>query len=112
MLTRSATIEPQRAASTAARSRSTLTTIALRFNLSASAPAYSPKSSHGSCWRSTASATSSGSCVSEATSSAGGEREMPSPMLLTHDDASGQRYDAPSRLGTMVSTIRLTSRKG
>jgi len=37
---------------------------------------------------------------------------MPSPMLLTHDDASRQRYDAPSRLGTMVSTIRLTSRKG
>ena len=110
MLTWPVTIEAYRTTSTSARSRSTVTTIARRSRRSARAPAYSPKSSHGSCWSRTAIATRKGSCVWEATSSGPAEIEIPSPMLLIHDDARSHRKGRPSRTGAMTSAIRLTSR--
>ena len=59
-----------------------------RSTRSATTPAYSPNSSHGSCWSSSAIATRNGSWVWEATSSGPAARPSPSARLLAHDAAT------------------------
>ena len=112
MLTCPVTMTTQRKARTTVRIESTTMTIRRLSSRSASAPATSPSSSHGSCEATAAPATASGLCVCEATSSGPAATINPSPRLLAQDDASSQRNPMPRRAGTMVSTRRLTSASG
>jgi hypothetical protein len=78
MFTQPVTIVIASIVRTTVRIRSTATTTRRRSSRSAMTPAFSPKSSHGRRWSSTAIATSSGSLVCEATSSqqrTGGQRD-------------------------------------
>ena len=105
MLTVPAPIVAASTASTTARARFTTTTMRRRSKRSAIAPAGTPKRRFGRYWLSSAIETSSGSRVSEATSSGPAARAMPSPTLVTSEDARSQRKLRPSRAGAMVSAI-------
>src|SRR4051812_41079765 len=93
----------------AARATSTVMTISLRLMRSESAPAQTPNSRGGSHCRVAAEAMSRALWVSDATSSGPAASEMPSPVLLSHDDASSHRKLAPSRFGATASTILRTT---
>ena len=108
MDTRAVTMVALSTATTPARSRSATMTTRRRSSRSASAPAHSPNSSQGSRCSTAAIATRTALRVCEATSSGPAARAIPSPMLLTHQDASSHRKPRPSRGGVTTSTIRLT----
>jgi hypothetical protein len=109
--TLSVTIDSESIARMPTRSRFIVTTIALRLRRSAIAPASSPMTSHGSCWRDQAMATRKGSCVCEATSSGPAANEIPSLRFEIHEDASSQRKPVPRRLGATISARRLVTRR-
>ena len=95
-------------ASTTTRAAFTATTIRRRSQRSASAPASRPNSRGGSHCRVAPSATRRASDVRDATSRGPAASAIPSPRLLTHDDASSHRKGRPSRAGATVSARRLT----
>ena len=64
---------------------------------------HSPNSRGGSHWNSAPNAISKALCVSEATSSGPAAIAMPSPVLLSHDEASSQRKPGPRRRGATAS---------
>ena len=97
MLIRSAAIVEISTASTTTLARFPAITMRLRSQRSASAPASRPKRSCGTIVATPAIATSSGSSVWLATNSGPAESAMPSPRLLTHDDASSRRNGSPRR---------------
>ena len=94
---------------TRVRTESTTMTSRRRSSRSVTAPAHSPNSSGGSHWSSAASATRNASSVRDATSSGPAASTIPSPRFVLHDEASSHRNPVPSRRGTTVSTIRLTT---
>ncbi len=103
MLTEPVTMVTASSASTADRTRFTPATIRRRSWRSATAPAGTPNSSWGRIWARAAIETSSGSRVSEATSSGPAASATPSPALVTTDDARSQRKLRPSLAGATVS---------
>src|SRR5659263_649090 len=107
--TRSVTTASARSIRTTARTTSTVTTMRRRSSLSVRAPANNPNINGGNHWTVAASATIAGLLVSEATTSGPAAIAMPSPRLLTHDDASSHRKPVPRRAGATVSTSRLTT---
>src|SRR5659263_664342 len=107
--TRSVTTASARSIRTTARTTSTVTTMRRRSSLSVRAPANNPNINGGNHWTVAASATRAGLLVSEATTSGPAAIAMPSPRLLTHDDASSHRKPVPRRAGATVSTSRLTT---
>ena len=91
-------------ASTTTRQLLATTISRRRSTRSATTPAKRPKSIIGRNSRVHAEATSSGSRVSEATSSGPAATMMPSPMLEIQLDATSQRKDRPNRDGSAVSS--------
>src|SRR5262249_33883593 len=93
---------------TIARTPSAAITMRRRSSRSDSAPAYRPKTNGGAHRSRAANDTRKASRVSDATRRGPAARATPSPTFVVHDDASSQRYPAPSRAGTRASTIFLT----
>src|SRR5215475_5767484 len=103
MSTRRIRIEAVSSSKIATRTRPVVMTMARRSSRSATTPAYRPNSSQGSRCKNTAIATTSGLRVCDATSSGPAARVIPSPRLVSHDEASSQRKLRPRRDGAMSS---------
>ena len=103
MSTQPTTMATHSTATTTARRPSATMTTSRRSSRSATAPAHSPNSSHGRRCNSAASETSTALRVCEATSSGPAASATPSPMLLTHEEATSHRKDVPMRGGSTRS---------
>ena len=106
MFTAPVTIVAASSARTSARARLTTTMIRTRSTRSATTPAAKPNSSTGTFWARSAIETSSGSRVSEATSSGPAASATPSPMLVRTVVASSHRNERPRRDGAIASARR------